>query len=64
MINSNNCIVPHKFLHDPDPLNMMARRGVTSTSGSDRPQKSGRQTTRVGRLRSERPISLISEREL
>ncbi|RVW33321.1 hypothetical protein CK203_085306 [Vitis vinifera] len=57
VINSNNCIVPHKFLHDPDPLNMMARRGVASTSGSDRPQKSGRQTTRVGRHRSERLIS-------
>ncbi|KAL6342102.1 hypothetical protein AAG906_038582 [Vitis piasezkii] len=57
VIDYDNCVVSHRFPHDLDPLSMMARRGVASTSGSGKPQKSGRQTTRVGRLRSERPIS-------
>ena len=61
VIGSNNCIVPHRFPHDLDPLSIMARGGVASTNG--RPQQSGRKNTRVRHLRLERPVSVLFERE-
>ena len=42
---------------------MLARGGVASINGSGRPQKSGRKDTRAKRLRLERPVGLLSERE-
>ena len=32
MIGSNNCVDLRRFPHDPNPLSIMARRGVASTS--------------------------------
>lgn len=61
VIGFNNCVGPRRFLHDPDPLNLMARGGVTSTS--KRSQQSGRKNTRVRHLRSECPVGALSERE-
>lgn len=61
MIGSDNCIDPHRFPRDPNPLGIMARGGVASTS--ERPQQSGRKNTKVRYLRSERPVGVLSEWE-
>ncbi|RVW36949.1 hypothetical protein CK203_094933 [Vitis vinifera] len=61
VIDSNNCVDPRRFLHDPDPLSLMAREIVISTSG--RPQKSGWKNARARHLRLERLIGVLSKRE-
>ena len=61
MIDSNNCVDPRRFLHDPDPLSLMARERVISTNG--RPQKSGWKNARASHLRLERLIGVLSKRE-
>ena len=61
MINSDKCVVPHRFPHDLDPLSIMTRGGVASTRGSKRPQQSEWKNTRVGHLRPKRPVSVLFE---
>ena len=61
MIGSNNCVDPRRFPYGPNPLSIMARRGVASTSR--RPQQSGWKNTRSGCLRSEHPIGVLSEQK-
>ena len=61
MIGYNNYVGPRRFPHGPTPLSLMVKEGVTSTNG--RSQQSGRQNTKVRRLKSERPIGALSEQE-
>lgn len=63
VIDFDNYVVPRKFSHGLDPLNMMVRGGVTSTNESGRTQKSGWKNTRVGHLRPKRSVSLLYELE-
>ena len=59
MIGFDNCVDPRRFPHGLDPLSIMARGGVVSTSG--RPQQSGQKNTRVGHLRLEHPVGVLFE---
>ena len=61
VIGSNNCVDPRRFPYGPNPLRVMARRGVPSTSR--RPQQSRSKNTRSRCLRSERPIGVLSEQK-
>ena len=54
MISFDNCVDLHRFPRGLDPLRIMAKGGVASTSGSL--QQSGHINTRVKRLKLERPV--------
>lgn len=59
--NAERQIGQSRFPHDPNPLNLMAKGEVVSTSG--RPQQNGQKNTRVGHLRPKRPVAVLSEQK-
>ena len=61
VISSDNYIDLRRFPHDLDPLSIMARGGVTSTSGSL--SKVDEKNRRIERLKSKRLVSVLFEWE-
>ena len=61
VIGSDNYVDSCRFPHGLDSLSLMERGEVTSTSG--RPQQGGRKNIRVRRLKPNRLVGVLSERE-